>query len=238
MLKLKISKDDHGKLPADIQKEYKAEGEEFVLDTDVKFEDVTPLKNALAAEKDHRKKATEKVTQLETQVAALNDEKEKLEARAKPASELEKSWQAKLEKTTTDLKAREDALRKQLNTLLVDNVAIGIANEVATSPELLLPHLKSRLTVEEVDGKFVTRVLDGEGKASALSVNELKQEVIANKQFAPIIKASNASGGGAHGGKGGASGKAFKDMSEAEKVTLFKTNRAEFDRLSAEQQTK
>ena len=36
--------------------------------------------------------------------------------------------------------------------------------------------LKSRLGVEEVDGKFVTRILDAEGKPTALTVDEFKKE--------------------------------------------------------------
>lgn len=232
MLKLKIDKTAHTALPADIQKEYKAEGDGFVLDTDVAFEDVTPLKNALAQEKEHRKKATEKVKELETNVATLTDEKEKLEARAKPAGDLEKSWQAKLEKLEAAAKERETALSKQLNTMLVDNVALQMATEISSAPELILPHIKARLAVEEQDGKMLTRVLDSEGKASALSVKELQAEMVASKQFAPIITASKASGGGAQGGKGGAGGKAFKDMNEAERTELFRTNRPEFDRQS------
>jgi hypothetical protein len=231
MLKLKLDKAAHATLPADLQKEYKANGDdEFVLETDVKFEDVAPLKNALKEEKKHRKEATEKVTALEESVATLTEEKEKLEARGQKPSDLEKSWQVKVDKIKADADKRTGELTTQLRTLLVDNVATTMAGEISISPQLMLPHLKNRLAIEETDGKFITRVLDSEGKASALSVNELKAEILADKQFAPIIKASNASGGGASGGSPPAGGKAFKDMNEAEKVALYRANPTEFER--------
>ncbi len=238
MLKLKLDKTTHATLPADIQKEYKADGDGFVLDTDVVWEDTTGLKSALEKERKERKDAKERVGVLEASVSELTTEKEKLEARSKPAGDLEKSWEAKLVKATNESKARETALTTQLRTMLVDNVAIQMAGEISTVPDLMVPILQKRLSVEEVDGKYITRVLDSEGKASALSVNELKTEVLANTKYAPILTASKASGGGAGGGsKGGGAGgteKPFKDMNESERVHLFKTDRPKYDQLSAD----
>lgn len=227
MLKLKLTTLDG--LSADVAKEYKKEGDEYVLDTDVKFEDVTGLKNALAQEKQHRKQATEKVTTLE-------QEKATLEARAGSAGDLEKSWQKKLTDKEAEFKTQLTNRDAQLRAVLVDNTALQLAQEISTSPDLILPHIKARLTMEEVDGKMLTRVLDGEGKMSAASVGELKNEIVADKRFASIITASKASGGGAQGAKSGSSagGKKYADMSEAERSTLYRENKPEFDRLRAE----
>lgn len=242
MLKIKLDKAAHAALPPAIQTEYKADGDGFILDTDSPFEDVSALKTALTQEKKHRKEATEKVTELSGSVASLTSDVETLTARASKPTDLEKSWQTKLEKATADAKAEKERLTGQLNKLLVDNVAISLASEISTAPELILPHIKARLGTEEVDGVYHTRVLDDAGKVSADSVKELKQNLVADPRFAAIITASKASGGGAQGGKGGGGGaapKPFKDMSESEKVSLFKANRPEYDRLSAEsKQTK
>lgn len=227
MLKLKLAKIEG--LPPDIAKEYKAaEDGTFVLDTDVQFEDVTPLKTALMHEKKARKEATEKVTLLEGEVETLT-------SRAGNAGDIEKSWQKKLEQAEQKAKVKQDALSQQLRTVLVDNVAQTIAGEISTAPELIVPHIQKRLTIDEQDGKMITRVLDGDGKASALSVNELKSEIIADKRFAPIITGSKASGGGANGGQPPAGGKAFKEMNEAEKVALHRAvGPAKFKEMAAE----
>ena len=235
MLKLKIDKAAHAALPAHFQSEYKADGDNFVLDTDVPFEDTTTLKNALKAEKEHRKTATEKVTALETSIAGLTEERDTLAARAQKPSDLEKSWSEKLAKREKELTAEIDKRTARLRTLLVDNVAQQMAAEISVSPELMLPHILKRLTIEEQDGNMITRVLDAEGKASALSANELKAELLANKTYAPIIKASEASGGGAQGSKkppGVGDVADFKKMSEAQKVELYRKNPTEFQRLA------
>lgn len=227
MLKFKLTKDEHGALADGFKTEYKLEGEVYVLDTDVKFEDVTPLKNALVQEKQARKLATEKNATLESQITDLT-------ARAGTATDLEKSWKEKLETASKAAEEKRKGLDNQIRRLLVDNVATSMASEISTTPNVLLPHIQKRLTIEEVDGEYVTRVLTPDGKASALSANELKAEFLANKDFAPIITASKASGGGANGNKGPASGKSFKEMNEAERTHLFKTDRAAFDKGAAE----
>lgn len=226
MLKLKL--DSIEGLPAAIASEYKKEGDVYVLDTDVPFEDTKALKNALVQEKEHRKTATQKVTELETQITDLT-------ARAGSVTDLEKSWKDKVAKVESDYKAKTDILTSQLRETLVDNVAQGLAAEVSTAPNLILPHIKSRLTIAEEDGKMITRVLTADGKASALGVNDLKSEIVADPQFAPIITGSKASGGGAQGGKTAATGgaKSFAEMSEGEKTTLFRSDRAKFDQLAA-----
>lgn len=227
MLKLELSTLDG--LPADISKEYKAKaGGGFILDTDKIFEDVTPLKSTIEHEKANRKAATERATALEAEVATLK-------ARGGDPTELEKSWQKKHDDAVKAEKETTKRLRVQLETVYVDNVARDIATEVSKAPVLLIPHIKSRLVAEEqTDGTFITRVLDTNGKPSAANVNDFKAEIIANPNYASIIVASRASGGGAQGGAGaGAGGKKFSELTEPELVQLFRTNRPEYDRLKA-----
>lgn len=84
-------------------------------------------------------------------------------------------------------------------------MATNIANELALqgSASVLLPHVRNRLTVDYVDGAPITRVLGPDGKPSAATLDELKQELAANEAFAPIIAGSKASGGGAGGAQSG-----------------------------------
>ena len=78
---------------------------------------------------------------------------------------------------------------------LVDNVATQIATKISNAPALLLPHIKSRLQADFEGDSPVTRVLDKDGKPSAMTVEELAAEFVANKDFSAIITASKASGG-------------------------------------------
>lgn len=234
MLKLKLDQTTYDTLPPAIKAEYKADASGgFILDTDVPIEDTAALKNALLSEKAARKTATEAKQVLETQVTQLSGENDTLKARALKPSELEAAWQKKLDDANAANKVKQESLTGSIKTMLVDNVALQIASEIGTAPDLLMPHLKSRLTAVEEDGQWLTRTLDGEGKVSAQSVKELQQEFVASQKFAPIIKGSQASGGGAAGGKLPAGGKKFGDMNEGERTALYRSNPAEYKRQSA-----
>ena len=118
---------------------------------------------------------------------------------------LEKSWGEKLSKREAELLKEIEGRDGHLNKMLVDNVAQSLAAKLSISPAVIMPHIKSRLQAEFKDGAGATRVLDATGKPSAMTLEELETEFRNNKDFAPIIIGSKASGSGAGGaGSGGA----------------------------------
>lgn len=158
------------------------------------------------------------------------DEKAKAEAdeaarKSGDIAALEKSWQDKFAKREKELTDENAALKNNINGMLIDNVAVKMAGEMAVqgSADLLIPHIKSRLAAEQRDGQFVTVVRDKDGKPSAASLDDLKNEFVGNAAFAPVIVGSKATGGGADGGKpgGGAAPKAV--------------TRTQFEQMSAQQ---
>lgn len=130
-------------------------------------------------------------------------------------SAIEKSWSEKLTAREAELNAQIDSRDNSLKTMLVDNVAQTLASAISVSPALMMPHIKSRLSVEVQDGKHITRVLDAEGKPSAATIDDLKKEFVANEAFAPVIIGSKASGGQASNqqaqGNGGQQAGSLKD---------------------------
>ncbi len=141
---------------------------------------------------------------------------------------LEKSWGDKFSAREIELTTETTRLNASLNKVLVDSVATNIAAELAIqgSANVLLPHIRNRLTVDWVDGQPVTKVLGLDGKPSALTPDELKAEFAANKAFAPLIAATKASGGGASGAGGG--GAADKTMTRAQWDSKSPVERMEF----------
>lgn len=234
MLKIKVNQTEHDALPAHFQGEYKADGNgSFVLDTDQAFEDVTGLKSALANERTQHKATKDARTAAETNLATVSEERDTLKTRAGKPSEVEAAYQKKLDEQKLSFATREQALSTSIRKMLVDNVALQMAGEISTAPALIQPHILARLSAVEEEGVWLTRVLDKDGKVTANSVKELQQELIADAQFAPIIKGSSASGGGAAGSKLPAGGKKFGDMTESERVALHQKNPEEYRRLSA-----
>lgn len=239
-LKRKITKAEYEKLHEAIKVEYKAEGEEFVLDAEG-FDDASALKRAKDREKELR-------TDAEAENAKLTSELKTLREANGNIATLEASWKKQLADANETHRKEVTRLTNFLNSSLVDGVAQKIATELAgDNAEILVPHIKARLTANLEGDKPLTRVLDKEGKPSAISVDDLAKEFRENKRYAPLVIVSKASGSGAAGGSGsgdsgaGAGGgaptgqKKFHELNDQERTALFKNNRPEFDRLVAEQ---
>lgn len=226
MLKRFLDKVSYDALNATIKTEYKpVEGDDTQFQLDSEFEDTSALRNALAMEKADSKKAkaelkaaNEKITDLETGTATLSGEASAVEERWKKANE-------KLKSASGEEKARLEA---QLSELLVNAKAEDIAKRVAgDSWELMLPVVTKRLKADLSGDKPATIVLGEDGTDSALNLDALEKEIVANKKYAAIVVKSRASGSGTrpnNGGGGPATAKEFKDMNSAERQSFHETD--------------
>lgn len=117
---------------------------------------------------------------------------------------LEKSWQEKLAAETAGRDKQIGDLNGMVNRITVGAEASRLAAELALpgSADVLLPHISQRMVVEIKDGAPTVRVLDKNGKPSALTVADLKKEIEENAAFAPLLIGSKASGAGPAGGNG------------------------------------
>lgn len=192
---LKLTVDSLDGLDDGVKSLYKEENGKFRLDLDG-YEDTTGLKAQRDALLNEKKEAQRKAKEAEEAAKAAAEEAAR---KSGDVSALEKSWQEKLATTETNYKNLNESLTKQIHGLTVGQTATKLAAELAISgsADVLLPHIQSRLTVEIKDGAPSVRVLDLQGKPTALTIDELKQEFISNKAFAPLIAASKATGGGA-----------------------------------------
>lgn len=231
-LKQKITKEVFDKLSEDVKKEYKSipgDDANYVLDLEG-YEDPGELRRAKQRESDEKKVEKARADKAEADLAELR----RVGARENnDVVALEASWKATADSREAAAKAETKAVKAKLTKVLRDDVARTIAASISTKPNLILPHILARLKVEipEGDADPLTRVIDKEGKPSALSVAELEKEFIADADFADIIIASRASGGGAAGNQSGGATKKPSDYTGSERIALFKSNRAEHDRL-------
>lgn len=223
---LKVTVDSLDGLDDGVKSLYKEENGKFRLDLDG-YEDTTGLKAQRDALLNEKKEAQRKAKEAEDAVKAAAEEAARKNG---DVSALEKSWQEKLAATENNYKNQNESLTKQIHGLTVGQTAIKLASELAISgsADVLLPHIQSRLTVEIKDGVPSVRVLDLQGKPTALTVDELKQEFISNKAFAPLIAGSKAAGGGASTGGGGGAAKTmkrdqFESMNPSQKMDFIKS---------------
>lgn len=171
-----------------------------------------------------KKEANKKAKEAEEAAARAAEEAAR---KSGDVAALEKSWKDRLAKREAELSAQIEQLNGNITSLTVGQTATKLAAELAVqgSADVLLPHISSRLKSELRDGKAVTVVLDKDGKPSAMTVDELKNEFVSNKAFAPLIAGSKASGGGADGGgQGGGAAKGNFGGSKTERVAAIKAN--------------
>src|SRR5574340_286760 len=203
-------------LSDDMSKEYKeieVDGKKsYVLDIEGGYltdEPVDALKRARDYEKRDASAAKGKVKDLTIQLEKASEELDQMRRGAIPKGDVDKlegSWKEKLARREAELTGELTAARTSLQKLLVDNVAQGIVTKISNAPDLLLPHVQKRLTTELTSDGYITRVLDREGKPSAMSIEELQKDLISDKRFSAIIITSKATGGGASGGDNPGSG--------------------------------
>lgn len=157
-------------------------------------------------------------------------EQAKLEAAKKDGrvEDIEKSWASKLEKTVEELKSQYEpklqTLQSQLHEMTVGAAARDIAQKVFINSKVGLPQILPRLTLEETDDGSRVRVLDKDGKPSAMSIEDLQKELMSDPDLAPIVVGSKASGAGSPGKGGNAGGSDLKrsKMSADQKLEFIK----------------
>lgn len=227
-LKNKIDKATYEALNDVIKAEYKEKDGYYYLDTD----EASGLANALEAQK---KDNLELKARLDALDAAAKEAKAKEdEANAetnrkkKDYDALEADYKKKLADAEANSKQDKEKLQNSIRKMLVDNKALELATELGgDNAEILLPHIRNRLQAD-FDGETpVTRVLDKSGALSASTVDDLRKEFVDNPKFSPILVGTRASGGNANGGSaptGKLGGKEPKDMNDAERAEMFKTN--------------
>lgn len=235
MLKYKLDSLDG--LDESVANLYEQSGDKFILKVDGvdESDNVLGLKRQVDQLMTEKKDAAKKAKEAEEAAAKATEEA----ARKKgDLDALETSWQTKMDRAVADKDSELDGLRGSINKMMVDNVAITLANELSVqgSASVLLPHIKQRLKADQRDGELVTAVIDEHGRPSAMTLDDLKNEFSNNPAFAPLIVGSKASGGGANGahGNGGAVTKKFSEMSGGELVELRKNDPAKYERLRAE----
>lgn len=239
-LKIKITPDEFNAMPEAFQAEYTKNGEVYQLNLE-DLEDTGALKRAKEHEKEQRKAAEQRAREFEKIAKDMEAKLGELQTgdfRKKGDVEaLEKSYQQKL----ADLEKKASAEREKLQSILHKNTLEATARKLATDlagerAEILLPHIKQRLSVEMTDTDVNVRVLGADGNVSADSIDDLKNYFFTNDVFSPIVIGSKASGSGAAGQRGGGGAtKRISEMSATEEAQFAKTNPEAYERqLKAE----
>jgi hypothetical protein len=200
------------------------------------------------AEKDLKdsRKTWEKLGKSPEEIEKLVAESKAAEQkRLEEAGEFEKVKTQIIESAEKEKKALRDqlankdlevgGLKTSLQKRLVDVEATAAIAGAKGEPALLLPAIRSRTKVEEIDGEFVVKVLDQkgdpmvDGKGNPLTVGDLVSELKQDKVYGRAFDASGNSGSGMRpNGGSGSSGSSIAKRSdlktEAERSAFINAN--------------
>lgn len=236
-LKRTITKAQHEALEEGVKALYVDKDGMFVLDLD---EPPDAAKTALDKERESNKLLRAELKAERDRLALVDKSAEEIEAerlrKEGDIKALETSYKGKLTQAEQAAKQAREADRGTIRRLMVDSTISKLAGELFTDPVLGRPHLAGRFDVDfEAEGGPALRILDAEGKPSALTEKDLRSEFLTNKSYRPILRATSASGGGAP--KGGAGlplpstsqtpGRRFSELSPSEQTAYLDAKESE-----------
>lgn len=218
----------------------------FVLDAAI--EDTSGLKAANAAlkrEKDALKARaavlgdrTPEEVQADLEFAAQQREKA-----ARDAGDFE-SLKTQLVTATNAEKAKLQERIAKVEKKLFDVLGSSVAERAITAKgikaKVLLPHVLPYIKIVEHDGEYAAQVVDDAGKpriadgqATPMTIEQLVDEFVANPDFAGIVPASGASGGGARndGSGRGAAGEVVLTNEQAKDPIAYRAAKARAEKL-------
>jgi len=227
-LKAVINKSTYESLDNVLKAEYKPgeKDDEFVLDVTetngLKLANVNKLQSAVTSSRRERDEAQqllkqwgdltpEKAREAISQVDELKgDVDKKVQAQIKAAKE---QLVEQHNNAINQHRTRNEALQRQVTTLLRTNKAKAAIMAAGGIVDLLLPHVERFIKLEaKDDGTFVEKIIDpstGEeridGQAKPMTLETVVGELRSNQTFASAFNGTGSSGTGGTGGGGGAS---------------------------------
>lgn len=191
-MKRKLNKEEFEKLSEAMKAEYEEKNGAYFAKIEDEDEALEALRLAKKNESDSHSATKARLKELQDKLDELTNEGSRKRG---DVEALENSWKEKFTKRETELLDENTKLRSGVSKSTRDSITGQIAAKISNTPTLMKRVLDERVSVEFIEGVATTRVLDATGKPSALTIEDLEKEILANKEYAPIIIASRASGG-------------------------------------------
>lgn len=191
-MKFKISKAEWEKLSDEQKALYAAKGDDYQM-TIEGLPDFDGMQTKLNTLLDETKQAKKDKADAEARAKAEAEEAARKNGNVEA---LEKSWGEKLAQAEAVSKAQLARYHEQVSKLMVTNEAQALSSKLfGKNAALLQHHVVGRLALEQGEnGEFKTRVLDKDGKVSALTLADLEKEFSGREDFKPLLVTTKATG--------------------------------------------
>ena len=136
------------------------------------------------------------------------------------------NFEALLKSANEKIAEKESAIKSMVdknNASLINNTVMTMAAKLCdgSNVSLIKPHIKSRLGVNE---KGEVHILNSSGEPTVLTQEDLVNEFQQNKDYAPIVRGTKSSGGGASGDSSGGAGDSKQYASTFDKLVAEREN--------------
>lgn len=188
MLKQKLSETEFSGLNDVLKAEYtKKDDGSYYLETD----EAKELVNALQRLKEANKGNEQMVASINEQLRVAREEVARKQG---DLATLENSWKAKAKAQKEADEAEKAQLKAIAKEGYLNSLLSNIVGKFALPEKHVRRDFEERIEVVFENGKPVHRVLDKDGKVSALTIDDLEKEFIADSNYSKYIIASKASG--------------------------------------------
>lgn len=255
-MKVALSKEEYSKLPEALKGKAQVQQDgSFYLETDAAFldsEDPAKLKNALEQERKNREELGLKLKELETKMSSVDleaAEKAKLEAEriqkeldanlikskdmqgmldrfdqrmADQQAAFERQLTERDEKAKAEAEAAKNAILKVGSSALAKEIFDDLGDKFA-------PILQNRLSLDEGN-----QLIAVDESGNPISLDQFKQEILADQQYAAIISASKGSGVGdtrSVGSPVDIGDRNFNQLSPGDRTKLAREDPAKYQQL-------
>lgn len=213
MAKMKKSFAKREDIPEGLESFYIEKDGEWVLEGVEGEEDTGALVRAKQHEKQKRQQAEQKQREAEARVTELEGQLEDLEAGDASKAELA-SVKRQLDKANKQLgeanasrEQTESTWKKRFESRFLTSEVNAMASRLSDSPKLLSPLIAARLGIDFEGEEPSIRVRGEDGEFSEVTLADFEKSITSDPEYAPLIKGSSASGGGADRGRPGPTGK-------------------------------
>ena len=207
---------------------YKEVDGEFVLALEGMPENKDKDKDKDKSTDDQLKSVLAKNQELLDELKKNKKDKQTLEEEKKRKEEEKNkkdgNYEALLKSAQEKIAEKDDHIKKMIdknNDQMIKTTVKTMASKLCdgSNVSLIEPHIRSRLGVNE---KGEIQILSKSGEPSVSTQDELVNEFQSNKDFAPLLRGTSSSGGGATGGSpGGATIPNTDKMTPMEKLTSY-----------------
>jgi hypothetical protein len=224
-IKTKINEEEYSALDETFQKLYEKTDDGYRVEVEGAVDS-----KKYEIEREHRNNLQKELKDLQQRIKTT--EEEGMRKRG-DVDAIEKSYQQKLADIEKQSKIQVESLQSLIIKNTVDAQAARLASELAGEhSELLLPHIRSRMSVELSDSDVKVRVIGLDGKPTADSIDDLKNAFLNDAKFAPVVIGSRASGAGGGNNKPGNGGrKKLSDMTATEEAIFARQNPQEYEKM-------